>query len=100
VSTIASRLRWLVDGSHGGSVNAAAADVGVPQRTLDAAVRGEHYPRLPAIRKIVAYYGCTLDWLIDGAGSPPVVRPVEEPQPCPLCGHRPRKPGRRLEVVA
>ena len=68
--TIARRVRLLVDISHRGSVNAAARDSGVPQRTLARIVDGSVVnPRADVLRSLATFYGVTLDWLVQGRGE-------------------------------
>jgi transcriptional regulator with XRE-family HTH domain len=73
-TTIAQRVRGLVDRLHGGSVNAAAREIGIPQRTLARIVEGRvEYPRADALQKLAAWYGTSIEWLLTGKGEPPVV---------------------------
>lgn len=70
--SIAARVRGLVERVHGGSVNAAAKDAAVPQRTLARLVSGEvESPRADVLQKLASYYGASLEWLMTGDGDGP-----------------------------
>ena len=79
-SDLASRVQGLVDRYHGGSVNAAAAAIGVPQRSLARVAAGEvTSPRVAILEAIARYFGVSLDWLTSGVGeTPPVASPIGE----------------------
>lgn len=71
---LAARVRRLVDAYHEGSVNAAAADIGIPQRSLARIAGGEvTTPRLPAIQAIARYYLVSVGWLLEGEGDTPIL---------------------------
>lgn len=66
-----SRISDLVKQS-GGSVNAAAKAIGLPQQTLDRIVRGQHRaPQVKTLQRIADFYGTTVDWLMTGRGDGP-----------------------------
>jgi hypothetical protein len=81
-TTTAERLRWLIEIAHDGSVNAAAKVMGVPQRTLAAAVREEvKNPGTRLLRRVVEHHrslGVTMDWLVEGRGPAP--KPPQVPE--------------------
>jgi len=70
VPSLSTRLRLLVDHGHGGSVNAAAKDIGIPQQTLGKIVSGEvNSPRIKALQAIARFYGVSIGWLVAGEGD-------------------------------
>ena len=81
MGSTATRVQWLIDRYHGGKVNAAARDTGVPQPTLYGIVTGSVVnPRVDSIQKIAAFYQVGVDWLLTGrrrrrAGSTRLTRP-------------------------
>ncbi len=89
--SLAQQVRFLVDQSHAGSVNAAAKSIGIPQRTLALIASGiSESPRLTTIRIIADYYGVRLGWLVNGVGEPPRnVAPI-----CRRCGQPLPKKGK------
>ena len=77
MTVLSSRVSQLVNRYHGGSVNAAAKDVGVPQPTLSRIVAGKvAEPRLHALERIAGFYNVSVGWLKgDRAGGPPRLTP-------------------------
>ncbi len=70
--SLSSRVRSLVDRVHGGSVNAAARDIGIAQSTLAPIAAGTvQKPRAEALERIATFYKSTPEWLLQGAGDPP-----------------------------
>src|SRR5437899_2974383 len=66
------RVRELIDRVHGGSVNAAAKALGIPQSSLAKIVSGAvKNPRVQTLQIIVNHFGGTLDWLATGEGQAP-----------------------------
>lgn len=71
-NSIASRTRELIDLVHDGSVNAAARDTGISQRTLARIADGTvENPRADALQKLAAFYQVSLEWLVTGEGQGP-----------------------------
>lgn len=72
MSDLADRLGFLISEVHGGSVNRAAAALGVPQQTLQQIVtRGATNPRVSTITAIAKGYGVGVEWLLEGVGETP-----------------------------
>ena len=74
LNTLAERVRFLVDRYWGGSVNAAAVHIGVPQQTLHRIATGKTpNPRIAVVARIAEVCRVTPDWLVSGKGvSPPL----------------------------
>jgi transcriptional regulator with XRE-family HTH domain len=71
-NTLARRVRSLVESIHGGSINAAATDLGMAHPTLARIVDGRvQSPRSDALEKIGKFYGVSADWLLTGEGKGP-----------------------------
>jgi transcriptional regulator with XRE-family HTH domain len=71
-NSIAERVRSLIDRVHGGSVNAAARDTGIPQRTLARIADGTvENPRADALQRLATFYKASLEWLLSGQGEGP-----------------------------
>ncbi len=69
---MAARVRQLIDGAHGGSVNAAAQDIGIPQRTLANVATGKvESPRSNVLLRVAEFYRVSVDWLLTGEGPGP-----------------------------
>lgn len=69
---IAGRVRLLVDRYWGGSVNAAANDMTVPQQTLNRIVSGKtKNPRTGVVVQIATACDVSPDWLLTGNGTGP-----------------------------
>jgi transcriptional regulator with XRE-family HTH domain len=80
---VSRRLQLLIDRFHGGSVNAAAPIMGIPQRTLARIVAGQSEPKADAVAYIARVYGVPVDWLMTGEGLGPTrdeahQRPADE----------------------
>ena len=74
LDSIAGRVSYLIQHKHAGSVNAAAQNMRVPQRTLARIASGEvEHPRADALSAIASYYECDLAWLVTGKGEAPGV---------------------------
>lgn len=72
MSTLAGRMRDLVDRHFDGSVNAAARAIGVPQPTLLRIVDGRtQAPRMGALTRIAQFFRCDEGWLLTGKGRGP-----------------------------
>lgn len=70
--TLADRVAWLIERSHAGSVNAAAKECGVPQRSLARIANGQApHPRADVVLQLATYYDTTADWLLRGVGERP-----------------------------
>ncbi len=68
--TLSTRLRSLVDHGHGGSVNAAAKDIGMPQSSLAKILSGDvESPRGKTLQQIAGFYHCSIGWLMAGEGD-------------------------------
>ena len=69
---LADRVRLLVDRHWGGSVNAAAEALEVPQQTLQRIVTGKTpNPRMAVVVQIAEGFRVSSDWLISGRGTEP-----------------------------
>lgn len=72
MKTLAERLRALIDNEYGGSLNAAAKDIGVFQSGLHRLASGmSKDAHTKTMQRIAAKFDTTIDWLMDGHGNPP-----------------------------
>jgi transcriptional regulator with XRE-family HTH domain len=72
--SLATRVAFLVDHFHGGSINDAAKALGVAQPTIGRIVRGQvQEPRAGLVSRMSELWGVTTDWLLRGVGEPPVL---------------------------
>lgn len=79
MNSLADRIAWLVEQSHGGKVRAAAADIRIPQQTLAQLKGGDATnPRAETLKKIGRFYGVTSDWLLYGQGAAPAIEARED----------------------
>jgi transcriptional regulator with XRE-family HTH domain len=74
--SIADRLKLLIARVFDGSVNAAAAYIGMKQTTLAKIVSGEiKSPRAATLQLIAVVFDADLNWLVSGVGElPPVLQ--------------------------
>lgn len=73
LDSIAGRVSHCIREVHRGSVNAAARDIGMSQRTLARIANGDvQNPRLDAVQGIASFYECDLNWLLTGQGVAPI----------------------------
>jgi transcriptional regulator with XRE-family HTH domain len=75
---VGGRIKLLIERFHGGSVNAAAPTMGVPQRTLARIVGGQSEPKADTVAHIAAVYGVPVTWLLTGDGPGPTVNEREQ----------------------
>lgn len=74
---IATRIRQLIDSADGGSVNAAARAIGLPQATLAQIVKERiKRPRAETLARIAARYNVSVDWILSGEGKAPATREI------------------------
>lgn len=72
LATLADRVRSIVDKYWGGSVNAAASSMGIPQQTLQRVVSGTTAnPRVSVLDAIAKGSRASVDWLMTGTGRGP-----------------------------
>jgi transcriptional regulator with XRE-family HTH domain len=91
-TTLAHRVKALVDEWHGGSIRSASGHLGIPNATLHRIVEGKvTNPRADALQKIAQGYRVTLDWLLSGEGESPSINPAEM--------HFPREAARRWDLL-
>src|SRR5690349_20617307 len=77
---VGSRIRLVVDRVHEGNVSEAAARTGVSQRTLQRLFAGvTAIPRADVVQQLIAQYGGTFEWWLDGSGEPAEVLRDEVP---------------------
>lgn len=70
--TLAGRVQQIVDDYWGGSVNAAATALGIPQQTLQRVVSGKTLePRFRVLDAIARGARTSVDWLLNGNGQGP-----------------------------
>lgn len=75
LETLADRVRSIVDLYWEGSVNAAAASMGIPQQTLQRVVSGKTVnPRVSVLDAIAKGSRASVDWLLTGEGRGPQER--------------------------
>lgn len=78
--TLAERVTYLVDLYHGGSVNAAAWYLGIPQRTLARVASGEtQRPGIDVLQTLALGFDVTVGWLLLGEGKGPELTPPPGP---------------------
>src|SRR5690349_12635160 len=71
-ATLAERVSYLIGLYFGGSVNAAATEFQLPQRTLARIAKGQSVsPPSRTLARIAEGFGVTIDWLLTGRGEPP-----------------------------
>ena len=81
VESLESRVRWLIDEVHHGSVNAAATAIGIPQQTLAQIASGQvRSPRAATLEQIAGFYDTSLEWLVSGKGRVPDLPTSEQLQ--------------------
>jgi transcriptional regulator with XRE-family HTH domain len=74
--SLASRVTTLIGRVNGGSVNAAAKAIGIPQPTLNRIASGKTVsPRLDVVQQLASYYKVSVDWLLNGGGHQ---QPIDE----------------------
>jgi len=84
MNTPADRIRALVDRVHGGSVNAAAIDIGMPQSSLAKILSGDvESPRGTTLQTIARFYEAKVGWLLAGEGTAPSVLTTVVPESVP-----------------
>lgn len=72
LETLADRVRSIVDLYWEGSVNAAAAAMGIPQQTLQRVASGKTVnPRVSVLDAIAKGSRASVDWLLTGEGRAP-----------------------------
>lgn len=70
--TLADRVQQIVDAYWGGSVNAAAIALGIPQQTLQRVATGVTLePRVRVLDAIAKGARTSVDWLLNGNGQGP-----------------------------
>lgn len=72
LDTLQARVAYLVDTVHAGNVSEAAAEAGLPQRTLARLYAGEvERPRAQVFTALARHFGTDVEWLAKGEGKPP-----------------------------